>query len=268
MSNPLREKYVRKYADKYIFCPGCGHGIVMQAFARTVEKMGNKEDIGLVSGIGCSSYIPVYSNFDSIHSIHGRALSVATGLKLARPDKKVVVFTGDGDCTAIGGNHLIHAARRNIDLTVVMLNNNIYGMTGGQQAPTTPVGANTKTSPHGNIEPTFDVANLIIAAGGTKVSRWTVAQPNQLEKAIEAGINHKGFSFIEVYSQCPVQAGRNILGDSNPWNMMQMYKNQGRVVKTLEGFDYSDGKIPYGDFFHITDRVDYTTALQSMKEKL
>jgi len=268
MPNMIREKYVRPYAQKYIFCPGCGHGIVQQAFARTIDRMGIKEDVGLVSGIGCSSYIPVFSNFDAIHSIHGRALAVATGLKLARPDKKVVVFTGDGDCTAIGGNHLIHAARRNIDLTVVMLNNNIYGMTGGQAAPTTPLGSTTKTSPHGNIEPTFDVAKLIIAAGATKVSRWTVAQPNQLEKAIEAAINHKGFSFVEVYSPCPVQAGRNILGDSNPWNMMQMYKDQGKVVKTLENFDYSEGKMPHGDFYHVTDRVDYSTALQNMKEKL
>ena len=143
----LAEKYLRKKALPTIFCPGCGHGTVLNAFLRAVDQMGVFDDLALVSGIGCSGWTPVFIDTDALHTLHGRAIAVATGLKLAAPERKVVVFTGDGDCVSIGGNHFLHGARRNLDMTVIMMNNEIYGMTGGQVAPTTPTGSRTQTSP-------------------------------------------------------------------------------------------------------------------------
>ena len=163
--NPLGEKYLRKEALPTIFCPGCGHGTVLNATLRMLDKVG-LDDFLFVSGIGCSSWLPVFIKADVLHTLHGRAVAVATGLKITQPDKKVMVFNGDGDCLAIGGNHLIHAARRNIDITVVTLNNYIYGMTGGQASPGTPLNGKTKTSPYGSNEPPFDSVKLAIGAGG------------------------------------------------------------------------------------------------------
>ena len=153
---PLAEKYLRKSALPTIFCPGCGHGTVLNAFLRVIDDMGIIDDLSLVGGIGCSSWTPVFINTDVMHTLHGRAIAVATGLKLANPGRHVVAFTGDGDCIGIGGNHFLHGARRNIDMTVIMLDNHIYGMTGGQVAPTTPFQATTQTSPYGNPEPPID----------------------------------------------------------------------------------------------------------------
>ena len=158
--HPIAEKYLRKSALPFIFCPGCGHGTVLNAFLRVVDELDIIDDLSLVGGIGCSSWAPVFVNTDVLHTLHGRALAMATGLKLVNPDRKVVVFTGDGDCMGIGGNHFLHAARRNIDLTVIMLDNGIYGMTGGQMAPTTPSDAKTQTSPYGNPEPPIDACSL------------------------------------------------------------------------------------------------------------
>ena len=212
--HPLGEKYLRKSALPTLFCPGCGHGTVLNAFLRVIDNLNNFDRLGLVSGIGCSSWVPVFINTDVIHTLHGRALSVATGLKMANPRLTVVAFSGDGDCMGIGGNHLIHAARRNIDITVIMLDNAIYGMTGGQVAPTTPIDARTQTTPYGNPEPPFDVCALVTAAGATHVARYTTAQPRPLVEGIEAALRHKGFSFVQVISQCPTQAGRYIYGMS------------------------------------------------------
>ena len=213
--NPLAEKYLRQSALPTIFCPGCGDGTVLHAMLRVIEKTG-LENYAFVSGIGCSGWIPVYINTDVIHALHGRAIPVATGLALSMPHKKIVVFTGDGDCCGIGGNHLIHAARRNIDMTVVMINNYIYGMTGGQVSPSTPAGSKTKTSPYGNPERPFDAAALVQAAGAAFVARETAVAPLRLEKSLSAAIRHPGFSFLEVITQCPTQAGRNIFGDGKP----------------------------------------------------
>jgi 2-oxoglutarate ferredoxin oxidoreductase subunit beta len=215
--NSIAEKYIRKETLPFIFCPGCGHGIVVNAFLRVLDKLNiGENEMGLVSGIGCSSWAPVYIDMDCLHTLHGRALAQAEGLKAVNPDKKVVVFSGDGDCAGIGGNHLIHAAKRNVDITVIMMSNYIYGMTGGQRAPTTPYGAITKTSPLGNEEHPFDMYKLVTGAGATYYARASVTHPIQLEKAIEEGIKHKGFSFIEVLSPCPTTAGRNIFSFKTP----------------------------------------------------
>ena len=189
--NSIAEKYIRKETLPFIFCPGCGHGIVVNAFLRVLDKLNiGENEMGLVSGIGCSSWAPVYIDMDCLHTLHGRALAQAEGLKAVNPDKKVVVFSGDGDCAGIGGNHLIHAAKRNVDITVIMMSNYIYGMTGGQRAPTTPYGAITKTSPLGNEEHPFDMYKLVTGAGATYYARASVTHPIQLEKAIEEGIKH------------------------------------------------------------------------------
>jgi 2-oxoglutarate ferredoxin oxidoreductase subunit beta len=214
--HPLGEKYLRKSALPTIFCPGCGDGTILNAMIRVLDKKGGTNAFAFVSGIGCSSWIPVMINADVLHTLHGRALAVATGLKLAMPDKHIVVFTGDGDCMGIGGNHLIHAARRNLDITVVMINNYIYGMTGGQTSPTTPEGSRTKTAPYGSNELPFDAASLVAGAGAGFVARETAAHPRRLEKTRAQALEYPGFAFLEVMTQCPTQAGLNIFGNGAP----------------------------------------------------
>ncbi|MDD4366952.1 MAG: thiamine pyrophosphate-dependent enzyme [Eubacteriales bacterium] len=264
--NELYEKYIKKESLPTLFCPGCGNGIVQFAAIKAFEKLGIKDELACVSGIGCSSWIPCYFKMDVMHTMHGRALPFAEGLKLARPDKKILIFTGDGDCLAIGGNHLIHAASRNIDLTVIEINNYIYGMTGGQKSPATPEGAVTKTSPFGSYDEPIDGCSLVAAAGGTYVARWTTAHPLQLEKAIAEGIEHKGFSFIEVLTQCPVQAGNNIFGEKSPVAMMARYKEMTYIYK--EGMEIPEGKVRIGRIKHDTSRKEYTDkVLQKLEEK-
>jgi 2-oxoglutarate ferredoxin oxidoreductase subunit beta len=224
--HPLAEKYLRKSALPLIFCPGCGHGTVLNAFLRAVDRLKIIDSLSLVGGIGCSSWTPVFVNTDVLHMLHGRAIAAATGLKLANPKQHVVVFTGDGDCVGIGGNHFLHGARRNIDLTVIMLDNGIYGMTGGQMAPTTPSDARTQTSPHGNVEPPLDACSVAISSGATYVARWTSAHPRRLARAIKEGIQHRGFSFIHIHSQCPTQAGHYIYGNSAPEDLLRHLKEK------------------------------------------
>jgi len=208
------ETYLREWAMPHVLCPGCAHGIVLRAFLEAVDQLQLDQDkLAMVAGIGCSSRLVGYVDFCTLHGTHGRAPAFATGLKLARPELNVVVVTGDGDGLAIGGNHLIHAARRNIDLTVLLLNNSIYGMTGGQAAPTTPEGAVASTAPDGSTEPSFDAAKLLIGAGASFVARVLAANPLEMTKVMVDGLDHKGFSFIEVISDCPEYYGRyNKLG--------------------------------------------------------
>lgn len=188
----------------HVWCPGCGNGIVLSAIVRAIDALKlDKDNVVLVSGIGCSSRAPIYLDFSSLHTTHGRALAFATGTKFANPELKVIVITGDGDCLAIGGNHFIHAARRNIDITAIVFNNNIYGMTGGQYSPTTPADAFAATAPYGNIENTFDICLLAKTAGASYVARTSVANPFILEKYIKNGITNKGFSVIEALTPCP-----------------------------------------------------------------
>lgn len=252
----LGEKYLRKTALPTLFCPGCGDGTILNAMLRVVDKLG-LENFNFVSGIGCSSWIPVFINTDVIHSLHGRAIPVATGLKLAQPEKHMVVFSGDGDCLGIGGNHFIHAARRNLDITVVMVNNYIYGMTGGQTAPTTPRNVSTKTSPHGNVESPFDASALAIGAGATFVTRQTTAYPRQLKDDLEKAIQHKGFSFVEVMTQCPTQAGRVIYGSGDPIFLFNELKKRAVLNKNQA---LQSGEFRIGVLHHDTTKEAYAPA--------
>ena len=207
--------FYRKDRWPTIFCPGCGIGIVMNAMWEVFKEL----DISLkntvfVSGIGCSGRVVGYIKADSLHTTHGRPLAFATGIKLANPDLNVVVFSGDGDIFGIGGNHVIHAARRNIDIKTIVINNHTYGLTGGQLAPTTPRGMKTTTSPYGNAEYPFGMAELVSVAGANYVARWTVAEPYRLIRSLKEAFAMKGFSFIEVVSPCPTNFGRrNKFGD-------------------------------------------------------
>ena len=219
-------KYLRP--DKkfpHMWCPGCGIGIVMGALVRAIEKTElTKDEIILVSGIGCSGRISTYLDFNTLHTTHGRALTFATGIKLANPELTVITVMGDGDATAIGGNHLIHACRRNIDITSIIINNNIYGMTGGQYSPTTPMERKASTAQYGSIEKPFDICKLVEACGATFVARGTSFHAKMLDAMMLRALNHKGFSVVEAMSQCPVQYGRrNKLG--TPMDMMQWFKD-------------------------------------------
>ena len=201
--------WVRTRFMPHIWCPGCGHGIIMHALIRALVALKKeKSNTVLASGIGCSSRMAGYINACTLHSTHGRSLAFATGIKLHRPELTVVEVMGDGDCTAIGGNHFIHACRRNIDITAIVMNNNIYGMTGGQASPTTPFGAWASTTPFGAIDPAFDICRLAEGAGASYVARTTIANPRQAETYITNGIRKKGFSVIEVVTHCHTQFGR------------------------------------------------------------
>lgn len=197
-----------------VWCAGCGIGIVLGAIIRAIHRVGwDRDDIAMVSGIGCSGRMPVYVDLNTMHTTHGRALAFATGLKLARPDMQVIVVMGDGDALAIGGNHFIHAARRNIGLTAIVINNAIYGMTGGQYSPTTPEHAIALTAPYGNIEPPFPIRNLAEAAGASFVGCSTVYHARELDQIIEKALLKKGFALVEAVSYCHTTFGRmNKLG--------------------------------------------------------
>jgi 2-oxoglutarate ferredoxin oxidoreductase subunit beta len=250
-AHPLREKYTRRHVARTTTCPGCGIGTVSQSILWAIDELQlDIDDFIFVSGIGCSAWVPSpFYNTDTLHTTHGRPIAFATGVKLGLPHKHVMVVSGDGDLTAIGGNHLIHAARRNINLTVVLINNGIYGMTGGQTAPTTPPGIKTITSPYGSMEYDFDVAEMVTAAGASYVARWTTHHPRQMCRAIKKGIEKKGFALIEAVSQCPVQFGRaSKLGGAT--SMLQHFKeNSVRRDKALEMTPAQlEGKIIVGEF--------------------
>lgn len=211
----------------HIWCPGCGNGIVLGCLLRAIEQMGwDNDDVVLASGIGCSSRAPVYVDFNTLHTAHGRALGFATGVKLVRPKLNVVVIMGDGDAVGIGGNHFIHACRRNIDITAIVVNNFTYGMTGGQQSPTTPQGARATTALQGALDQPFDVAQLATATGATFVARATTYHVRELEKLLEKAFRHKGFSMVEAIAACPTCYGRrNKLGGA-----VEMMKWQKKVA--------------------------------------
>lgn len=217
-----------------VWCPGCGIGIVMGALIRAISRAGlEKDDVALVSGIGCTGRMPVYLDFNTMHTTHGRALAFATGLKLAQPRLKVIVLMGDGDALAIGGNHFIHAARRNMDLTAIVVNNNIYGMTGGQNSPTTPLDSRTTTAPYGNIEPPMPVCSLAAAAGASFVASTTVYHAVEMDRMIEQAIGKEGFSLVEVASYCHTTYGRiNKLGSAV--DMMRVLKDNAITMAAAE----------------------------------
>ncbi|MGQ9627067.1 MAG: thiamine pyrophosphate-dependent enzyme [Anaerolineae bacterium] len=193
----------------HIWCSGCGLGTSLTCFISALKKSGlDLDKVAVVSGIGCTGRVAGYVRLDSFHTTHGRAIPFATGLKLANPSLKVIVYSGDGDLIGIGGNHFIHAARRNMDITVICVNNFNYGMTGGQLGPTTPVEARTSTSPYGNLEHPFNLPYLAAGSGAVYVARWTILHVRNLEKSILDAINKRGFSFVEVISPCPTLYGR------------------------------------------------------------
>ncbi len=201
--------YVRERFMPHMWCAGCGHGTIMNTLIRAVDDLGiKKNDIVLVTGIGCSARISGYLDFHTLHTIHGRALAFATGVKMARPDLTIIVAMGDGDALAIGGNHFIHSARRNIDITVLLMNNRTYGMTGGQFSPLSGLGFKGTTAPFGNIETHFDTVELARSAGASFVARGTTYHVTSLHKNLKKAIQHKGFSVVEVLSQCPTYFGR------------------------------------------------------------
>jgi 2-oxoglutarate ferredoxin oxidoreductase subunit beta len=262
--NPV-EPLLRTERMPHIWCPGCGIGTTVNCFARALETSGiNLTKTAVVSGIGCTGRVAGYLNLDSFHTTHGRAIPFATGLKLANPELKVVVYSGDGDLTAIGGNHFIHAIRRNIDMTVILINNFIYGMTGGQVAPTTPISATASTAPHGNFEPTFNLPYLAESCGAVYVARWTAYHVRHLAKSIKEALLKKGFSFIEVLAPCPTLFSRkNKLGDGLS-QMIYFKENSviqhGANTKSIP-LEYQ-GKIIVGKFIDI----EKPTYLDSMND--
>jgi 2-oxoglutarate/2-oxoacid ferredoxin oxidoreductase subunit beta len=260
----------------HIWCPGCGHGIIMRAVVQAIENLKlDKEKVCIISGIGCSSRAPGYMDFNTLHTTHGRALPFATGVKLANPELKVLVVTGDGDATAIGGNHLIHTARRNIDITTIVFNNNIYGMTGGQYSPTTPTRDLATTSPYGNIDKMFDICNLAGAAGATYVARGTVFHVPPLIKVIEKAIEKEGFSLVDAVSICPTYYGRRNRKGSAV-DMMEDLKERAVDVRAAKHMsaEQLEGKFFIGEFKN-TSEPEYTreymriieTAMKESEER-
>lgn len=263
------EKYLRRSRLPHIWCTGCGCGIVLKALLRAIERSKiPKDDIAIVSGIGCSSRTPGYLDFNTLHTTHGRAIAFATGLKLAKQKLKIIIVTGDGDATAIGGNHFIHAARRNLDMTVVIYNNYIYGMTGGQVSPTTPFGKRGTTAPYGTVEPSFDIARLAIGAGAPFVARTTCYHAVQLDKYIHKGIMKKGFSVVEVLSPCPTYFSRpNRMG--NAPDMLEWYKNNTIQVEVERRASEEEkkNKIVIG-ILHEIERPEFCTVYQELSERV
>lgn len=257
MNNNLYSKYLVKLPT--MWCPGCGNGIVLQSIIRAIDEMDlDLDKVVFVSGIGCSSRAVNYLNFDCMHTNHGRAIAFATGIKMANPELNVIVLTGDGDCASIGGNHLIHACRRNIDLTIICMNNSNYGMTGGQYSPTTPIDSITKTSVYGSYEPPFDLCDLTKSAGASFVARAATYYPVQMKNIIKNAIAHKGLSFVDCASDCPSLYGRlNRLGDAA--NMMSLWKDRLVTIKQAENMssEQLQGKLVWGEFVSKDDRKEY-----------
>lgn len=271
MSEPRHRlmDYVREEIMPHRFCAGCGCGTVLNVFVNAVDELAlDPTRMVCVSGIGCSAWIPSpYFRSDTLHTTHGRPIAYATGVKIMRPDLKVVVIAGDGDIAGIGGNHLIHAARRNIDLSVLMVNNMIYGMTGGQVAPTTPLGVKTSTTPYRNIEPPFKVADLVAAAGASYVARWTTYHVFQLKKAMQRAMTKKGFSFIEIVSQCPDNYGRRI-GLKTGTELLRRIKEQSVHVKKAQEMSEEElqHKIVVGELCDL-DRPEFVTQLHAVTKE-
>jgi 2-oxoglutarate ferredoxin oxidoreductase subunit beta len=259
------EQFVRSDRMPHIWCPGCGIGTTVNCFSRAlIDGKIDLQNLVVVSGIGCTGRVAGYVNLDSFHTTHGRAIPFATGLKLANPNLNVVVYSGDGDLTAIGGNHLIHAARRNLDLKIICVNNLIYAMTGGQTAPTTPGDVITSTNPYGTFDPNFNLPSLMDAAGAVYVARWTTFHVMQLAKTMKEIFAKKGFCFVEILSPCPtLYQRRNKMGDG--LDTMKMYKQMSKIkhgCPTSEVGLTKSGEIIVGKFVD-RERPDYSELLRA-----
>ncbi len=261
--------YIREWNFPHIWCSGCGDGIVLKALIRATDGLGiHRDEAVMVSGIGCSSRTPGYVDVNTLHTTHGRALAFATGVKHASPNLNVIVVTGDGDATAIGGNHYIHAARRNIDITVLLYNNYIYGMTGGQVSPTTRKGDRASTAPFGSIEPPFNISGLAKAAGASFVARGDVYNVKKLEKLIKLAIQKKGFSLLEILSPCPTAWGRrNKMG--HPVQLMEWLRDSTVSMEKWEKMtdEEREGKIRTG-VLHDVARPEFTDEYAKLVKRL
>ena len=262
------DEYLRTDKMPTLWCWGCGDGVILKSVIRAIEKIGwNMDDVCVVSGIGCSGRFSSYINCNTVHTTHGRTLPYATGIKLANPDKKVIVVGGDGDGLAIGGNHTIHASRRNIDLNYIIINNFIYGLTNSQTSPTTPQGMWTVTMSRGNIDPTFDACKLVEAAGASFIARETMLDPKKLERVLVKGFEHKGFSFIEVFSNCHVNLGRKnkmatAMANLEWIDSISMAKAKFDKLEPEE----QKGIFPTGILKHDTEALEYCEAYDKVKE--
>ena len=262
------DDYIREEMFPHIWCPGCGNGIVLGAIIRAIDDLKwDRDKIVMISGIGCSSRITGYVDFCSMNTTHGRALPFATGIKMANLDLKVVVVMGDGDCSAIGGNHFIHAARRNIDLTAIIINNMIYGMTGGQYSPLTPTGRFGTTAPYGNIDQAFDLTSLAMAAGASYVARGTVYHVRQSISLMKKALDKKGFSVVEMISDCPISFGK-MNKMRTAVEMLKWIKDIAVSKKAWEDLSVEERKEKFviGEFLDI-DRPEYNERYNEIIKK-
>ncbi|WP_297943091.1 2-oxoglutarate ferredoxin oxidoreductase subunit beta [uncultured Campylobacter sp.] len=260
------DKYLRTDKMPTLWCWGCGDGVILKAIIRAIDRIGwSMDDVCVVSGIGCSGRMSSYIDCNTVHTTHGRAIAYATGIKLANPDKHVIVVTGDGDGLAIGGNHTIHGCRRNIDLNHILVNNFIYGLTNSQTSPTTPRGFWTVTAQYGNVDPSFDAAKLAIAAGATFVGRESVTNPEKIERLLAKGFEHEGYSFFDIFSNCHVNLGRkNKMSEA-----VQMLKwLDSRTISKVKfdalSEDERAGLFPLGVLHEDNGRTEYTKAYQKV----
>ncbi len=265
--HPALEYYQKgSGGDPTVWCEGCGHGQIWHFTVRAIKELGLDPDkVVWVGGSGCTGRMCTYWNHDLMHTLHGRPLGFATGIKLANPELTVLCHMGDGETSAIGGNHLIQTARRNMDVVAICLNNLNYGMTGGQFSPTTPLGGITKTSPQGMQEGSFDLVDLVTAAGGTYVARWTTAHPMQCVGALKKAMQHKGFAFVEILSQCPTHYGRaNRLGEG--LDMMKWLRDISVTREKAKGMtaEELEGKIVVGEFVDI-QRPTYSDIMRAVQ---
>jgi len=262
------DEYLRTNKMPTLWCWGCGDGVILKSIIRAIDKLGwNMDDVCVVSGIGCSGRTSSYINCNTVHTTHGRAIAYATGIKLANPDKKVIVVTGDGDGLAIGGNHTIHGCRRNIDLNHILINNFIYGLTNSQTSPTTPQGMWTVTAQYGNIDPTFDAARLAEAAGATFVARESVLDPKKIEKIFAEGFAHEGYSFFDIFSNCHINLGRkNKMGEAV--QNLKWIENLIVPKRKYDALSEDEKKkvFPTGILKHDTTQLEYCKGYQKVKE--
>jgi 2-oxoglutarate/2-oxoacid ferredoxin oxidoreductase subunit beta len=252
------ENYLRMNRMPTLWCAGCGDGTILKSLIRALDTLKvDKDQTAIVSGIGCSGRMSGYMDFNTMHTTHGRALAYATGVKMAAPNSKVVVISGDGDCLAIGGNHFLHASRRNMDMTIIIVNNFTYGLTGGQVSPQSPVGSYTPTTPFDSIEPILDTYQVAKAAGATFIGRAVVSAPVQMDKVIKAAIEHKGFSVVEVLSNCHINWGRKN-DHPDPHELVQWMKNDLSTFSKDEA--EKDGKMLLGILYQTDTRPEYSES--------
>jgi 2-oxoglutarate ferredoxin oxidoreductase subunit beta len=248
--NPLR-KYLREGSLPHFFCSGCGAAQVLNYFIQAADELElDFDNLVAIGGVGCAARVPVYLHADSLHGVHGRTLPWATGIKLHKPELDVVIFSGDGDAGAIGGNHLIQAARRNLDVTMIVVNNLTFAMTGGQVAPTTFQDAKSATTPYGNTERPFDLCKLAETAGATYVARWTTNQPRRAIGALKKAIRHKGFAMVELITQCPTYFGRREVGSGDPVAGVEWIKENSLAARQAAKLPEEElvGKFVLGNF--------------------